>query len=74
MTKSSFLPWSQLMAFGLGKLKLSPQMFWAMSLSEMDAAIEGYLGKFGKTPSPSRTNIDQLMADYPDKKVKNPDE
>lgn len=56
------------MAFGLGKLRLSPDQFWAMSLREIDAAIEGYLGNSRTVTNPSRTTINEMMAQYPDHK------
>ncbi len=66
MSKTSPLPWSQLMAFGLGYLKLAPHVFWSMTLREMDSAIEGCFGKTMKPGFPSRLAVNDLMAEYPD--------
>jgi len=52
------------MAFGLGRLRLSPGDFWAMTPRELMAAAEGV---FGPRASPlSRASLDALMARYPD--------
>ena len=53
------------MAAGLGTLRLSPQVFWAMTPRELDAALRG---AFGITiPHPmSRADLSALMTAYPD--------
>lgn len=63
-------PWSRLMAAGLGLLRLSPDVFWAMTPRELMAALEGA----GLTTAPaaapggplSRSELEGLMARFPD--------
>lgn len=62
------LPWRELMAFGLGELKLAPEVFWAMSLPELNAALRGarpHLNGVGQT-SLSVENFVDLMTKFPD--------
>lgn len=33
-------PWSDVLRFGLGEMRLAPAAFWAMSLPELKAALE----------------------------------
>lgn len=66
MRNHKWLPWSDLMAFGLGRLKLSPNQFWQMSLREMDMAITGNLGKQANLNKPSRQELDAMLETYPD--------
>ncbi|MCZ8375035.1 MAG: phage tail assembly chaperone [Beijerinckiaceae bacterium] len=56
--------WGELLAFGLGRLRLSPDAFWAMSLPEFRAAA---LGLFGPPAfPPDRAALDALMRQFPD--------
>ena len=71
MNKNTLLPWSQLMAFGLGRLRLTPNDFWAMTLREMDAAVEGYTGSSKIVSIPSRVAVNHLMTRYPDNEMEN---
>lgn len=53
------------MAIGLGRLRLPPQQFWAMTLSELTAALHG----LGITALPMplvRQDLDALRARFPD--------
>ncbi len=53
-------PWTKLMYFGLGVLRLSPDQFWHSTLRELQAA-HGFL------PSPLlRQNLNSLMQEHPD--------
>ncbi len=53
------------MAIGLGRLRLPPQQFWAMTLRELTAALHG-LG-ISVLPVPlARRELDDLRARYPD--------
>ena len=54
------------MAFGLGHLRLSSKEFWGMSLRELDAAIEGRLGKSTTYTSVTRNQLAELMRKHPD--------
>lgn len=59
-------PWAEIMAFGLGVLRLSPEAFWAMSLPELRAAINGHRGQAGGPAAPTRAGLAALIARYPD--------
>lgn len=66
MLKENWLPWPELMAFGLGHLRLSSKEFWCLSLRELDAAIEGHLGKSKSNASVTRNQLVELMREHPD--------
>lgn len=66
MPKEKWLPWPELMAFGLGHLRLSSKEFWNLSLRELDAAIEGRLGKSKTYVSVTRNQLVELMREHPD--------
>ncbi|WP_343313179.1 rcc01693 family protein [Ancylobacter koreensis] len=56
-------PWAEAMAFGLGRLQLSPRDFWRMTPRELAAA----LGPTGPVRVPlGRAALDALMARFPD--------
>jgi uncharacterized phage protein (TIGR02216 family) len=52
----------------LGKMGMTPDVFWNMSPYEFYAAIEGFaeFHSGGKPPPLSRTELDDLMERYPD--------
>jgi uncharacterized phage protein (TIGR02216 family) len=52
------------MGAGLGLLRLSPAVFWAMTPRELAAALGAVLGP--AVVSPSRSDLAQLMRRYPD--------
>jgi len=54
------------MSFGFGKLRLTSQDFWQMTLREVNSAIDGFAGIAAVTAPPSRHEIENLMAKYPD--------
>lgn len=54
--------WNQLMALGLGALRLSPAEFWSMTPRELRAA----LGPLPGADAPARSDLDALMARFPD--------
>jgi uncharacterized phage protein (TIGR02216 family) len=64
MNRQSF-PWRQVMAVGLGQLRLSSRDFWAMTPRELAAAVEGLFG-FAAGP-PDRGQLERLMTRFPDK-------
>lgn len=66
MPREKWLPWPELMAFGLGHLRLSSKEFWSLSLRELDAAIEGRLGKNKTYASVTRNQLLELMREHPD--------
>ena len=48
------------MHLGLGRLRLGPRDFWAMTLRELVAAL-------GEAPAPlARTRLDEMMKEFPD--------
>ena len=58
----SALTLPRLMALGIGALRLSPPVFWSMSLPELVAA----LGPAPSLDAPDRTELDALMRRFPD--------
>ena len=56
------------MQIGLGKMGLSPDIFWGMSFQEFYAAVEGFaeFHSGGKPPPLSKGELDNLMELYPD--------
>jgi uncharacterized phage protein (TIGR02216 family) len=46
-------------------MRLPPSVFWAMSLAEWRALVEGRLGGAAAHPL-RRTELEQLMQTYPD--------
>ena len=61
------IPWSQLIAFGMGSLRLSSSQFWTMTLRELDAAMLAHKDRFAIQNSPDRLLLEQLIELYPDK-------
>lgn len=53
------------MAFGLGRLRWTPDAFWAASPREILAAIEAHLPLQAGEPPP-RATLDALMRAHPD--------
>ena len=56
------------MEVGLGKMSMSPDVFWGMSFPEFYAAIAG-VAEFhsgGKPPPLTRDGLEELMELYPD--------
>ena len=60
-------PWADAMRFGLGKLRLSPRDFWAMTPRELAAAMGG-----GSREHPSRAWLDAQCAKFPDGGTRDP--
>ena len=62
MPDRTFFPWASVLRFGLGHLRLPPDAFWRLSLTELNA-----LAGAGALPdATSRTSLEALMALYPD--------
>ena len=57
-------PWGEAMAFGLGRLRLSSEAFWAMTPRELAAAMQPFTPA-GLAPA-GRDALAQLMRDFPD--------
>ena len=53
------------MAFGLGRLRWSPDAFWAASPHEIIAASEAFRAAAASEPT-ARGVLDALMRDHPD--------
>lgn len=64
-TQRTALPWAELMALGLGRLRLAPTVFWGMTLQELDAALVGAFGGV-RAERPVRSELTALMAQFPD--------
>ena len=60
-------PWPDVMAAGLGLLRLHPADFWSMTPRELDAALRGLLGPMHRDSALPRSVLAGLMARYPDK-------
>jgi uncharacterized phage protein (TIGR02216 family) len=59
-------PWADVMAAGLGLLRLPPAHFWSMTPKELAAALRGLLGPhYADAPLP-RTALARLMSRFPD--------
>lgn len=61
----SRLPWSEMMRFGLGVLRLPPPLFWAMTPRELAEAHAGVSGRGAAGPF-DRHTLEALMALHPD--------
>lgn len=59
-------PWDQVMAAGLGLLRLSPAAFWAMTPREMERAMS-VLARGGDAPR--KTDLAAMMRAFPDKET-----
>ncbi len=59
-------PWRDVMAFGLGRLRLPSAAFWAMTPRELDAALRGRFGPLPAAP-PCKQDLAALIARYPDR-------
>lgn len=56
-------PWAQAMEIGFGRLRLSPEQFWRMTLPEIAAAAR----PAGQAPEPpTRVAFDALRQKFPD--------
>lgn len=58
-------PWDEVIALGLGLLRLAPRDFWNATPREMAHALRFHVGGVAATP-PGRTSIEALMALFPD--------
>lgn len=55
-------PWAEAMAFGLGRLRLSPDAFWALTPREFAALA----GKAGRGQPPGRADLEAMLRRFPD--------
>ncbi|MBW3098666.1 phage tail assembly chaperone [Pseudohoeflea coraliihabitans] len=58
------LPWRAMIAFGLGRLRLAPKEFWALSYPEF-LALTGSISVAKAAPL-SRVDLEKLLQTYPD--------
>lgn len=63
--RSKPFPWDEAMAFGMGRLRLSPAEFWSMTPRELAAAMSAYGVHLS---APAREELTKLMEQYPDAK------
>lgn len=56
------------MAIGLGVLGFTPPVFWQITPREFEAALRGRLGLSGCSDAPTKTDLAQLMQQYPDER------
>ncbi|MEQ8480013.1 MAG: phage tail assembly chaperone [Hoeflea sp.] len=65
MTKGDHtpFPWASVIRFGLGRLRLAPEAFWALSLPELAALISAE----ANPGHASRDDLEALMARFPDR-------
>lgn len=65
--EANALDWKGLMRLGLGALRLSPEVFWAMTPAELMLALEGagILPIGGRAPM-GAARLAELMAAFPD--------
>jgi uncharacterized phage protein (TIGR02216 family) len=56
------------MQIGLGKMGLSPDIFWSMSFQEFYAAMNGFaeFHSGGRPPPLNKGELEELMELYPD--------
>lgn len=56
------------MKTALGKMGMTPQVFWDMSFPEFYAAVDGFVEfhSSGKPPPLRKNELDELMELYPD--------
>lgn len=62
LTEAVF-PWAAILAFGLGRLRLPPTQFWALTLTEL-VALAGPTG--GTQAVTGRAQLMALMRRFPD--------
>lgn len=58
----TFFPWASVLCFGLGRLRLTPEAFWRLSLIELTALI----GAVDAPMPATRQGLEALMALFPD--------
>lgn len=58
-------PWDEVMAIGLGVLRLAPKDFWTMTPREFERAVNLSVGR--RSTAPTRDALGHLMAAFPDR-------
>ena len=64
MTKPPPFPWPQVLAIGLGVLRLPPEQFWRMTPREFAAALRGLNGE--RAVPIDRGSFEALARRFPD--------
>ena len=59
------IPWEALIAFGLGRLRLPPDQFWALSFLEFRALLPAGPAA-GLNTTIARVTLENLVKRYPD--------
>lgn len=67
MSQRGHFPWTPVIRFGLGHLRLPPHVFWALSLPELIALT----GSADAPEHATRERLAALMALFPDDTVPN---
>lgn len=67
MSAARALPWDEVMAFGLGWLKLPPHYFWSTTPRELAAAMAAFTNPAGRAPPMHRERLSELMGAFPDR-------
>ena len=59
---------SNLLLIGLGKMGMSPDVFWNMSFQEFNLAVDGFaeFHSGGESPPLGKDELEDLMERYPD--------
>ena len=65
MPPAAPFPWAEIMAFGLGRLGWSPDIFWAATPREIAAAMQAHQ-RVDAGGVPARAALLALMAAHPD--------
>ena len=58
-------PWAAFIAFGLGEMRLSPDVLWRLTPREIAALLQARAAPSGPRPM-SRDDLQRLAALYPD--------
>lgn len=58
------IPWDSVIAFGLGRMRLPPDQFWALSLREFRALLP--TGAAELSAPFARVTLEDLVKRYPD--------
>lgn len=67
MSEADEVDWAGLMRLGLGALRLSPEVFWAMTPGELMLALEGAgVLPVGGQAAMGAARLAELMAAFPD--------
>jgi uncharacterized phage protein (TIGR02216 family) len=65
--RAQAFPWDEVIAAGLGRLRLRPADFWAMTPRELSLALKGAGGlPIGAPGGFARSDLDALMQKFPD--------